>query len=178
MAVFCQSRFADCFTLANLSAKIIKQMSEDQGLSDLVGSWKGTNRLHVPWMPEKLKESASDAIVRSKMNGQFLSIEYTWSFDGEPQEGLLIIGCDPESDSVQSVWTDSWHSKGVLMLCNGKVKAGGGFSVTGHYAVPDNPDWGWRTEIVPNENGFRYAMYNITPEGFEELAVETDFVRA
>ena len=178
MAVFCQSRFADTFTLATSPAKIIKLMSVDKKLSDLVGSWRGTNRLHVTWIPEKLKVSESSAVVRSKMNGQFLSIEYTWSFDGEPQEGLLIIGCDPHSDAVQAVWTDSWHSKNILMLCNGNATADRRISVMGHYTVPDNPDWGWRTEIVPNETGFRYSMFNVTPEGFEELAVETEFSRA
>lgn len=178
MVVFCQSRFAECFTLTTPSARIISLMSVEQKLSDLVGSWKGTNRLHVPWMAEKLKESESNAVVRSKMNGQFLSVEYTWSFDGEPQEGLLIVGCDPKSDAVQAVWTDSWHSKDVLMLCNGTLKEDGGISVTGHYAVPDNPDWGWRTEITPDQDGFKYAMYNVSPEGVEEIAVETEFVRA
>ena len=153
-------------------------MGVDQKLSDLVGNWKGTNRLHVPWMAEKIKESESSAIVRSKMNGQFLSLEYTWFFDGEPQEGMLVVGCDPKSDAVQAVWTDSWHSKDVLMLCNGTVGPEGGISVLGYYAVPDHPDWGWRTEIVPNPDGFRYSMYNLSPEGVEELAVETNFTRS
>jgi hypothetical protein len=153
-------------------------MSTGRNLSDLVGTWKGTNRLHAPWLPEKLKESESTATVSSKMNGQFLSVEYTWSFEGDPQEGLLIIGCDPKSDAVQAVWTDSWHSKDVLMLCNGNVAADGAISVTGHYAVPEHPDWGWRTEIIPNADGFRYAMHNVSPEGVEEIAVETDFARA
>jgi hypothetical protein len=129
-------------------------------------------------MAEKLKESESNAVVRSKMNAQFLSFEYTWSFDGDPQEGLLIVGCDSKSDAVQAVWTDSWHSKDSLMLCNGTANADHGFSVIGYYSVKDNPDWGWRTEITPNSSGFRYAMYNISPDGLEELAVETDFSRA
>ena len=153
-------------------------MSIDQKLSGLVGSWKGTNRLHVPWMDEKLKESESTATVRSKMNGQFLSIEYTWTYDGEPQEGLLIIGCDRKSTAVQAVWTDSWHSKDVLMLCNGTRSSDGSISVTGYYSVSDHPDWAWRTEIVPGEERFRYVMYNISPEGEEDLAVETEFTRA
>jgi hypothetical protein len=152
-------------------------MSINQALSDLVGAWRGTNRLHLPWLPEKLKESESRANVRSKMNGQFLSFEYTWSYEGEGQEGMLIIGCDPKSDEVQAVWTDSWHSKDVLMLCNGNVDPDGRVSVLGHYAVPEHPDWGWRTEITPGGNSFRYAMYNISPEGEEEIAVETDFTR-
>jgi hypothetical protein len=97
-------------------------------LLSLAGTWKGTNRLYVPWMTEKIKESDSTAAVRSKMNGQFLSIEYTWSFDGDLQEGLLILGCDAKSDAVQAVWTDSWHSKNVLMLCNGNVNKDGSIS--------------------------------------------------
>lgn len=178
MAVFCQSRFAECYTFSTPPTKIIELMSIDQTLSDLVGTWKGTNRLHVLWMPEKLKESEASATVRSKMNGQFLSFEYTWAYDGEPHEGLLIVGCDPQSDAVQAVWTDSWHSKDVLMLCNGNQREDGGISVIGYYAVPENPDWGWRTEVIPNSDGFRYAMYNVSPVGVEELAVETDFARA
>ena len=152
-------------------------MSIDRSLTDLVGDWKGTNRLYLPWMPVPMLESSSTASVRTKMNGQFLSIEYTWSHEGEPQEGMLVLGCDPKSEAVQAVWTDSWHSKDVLMLCNGSRDAGGRISVTGHYSVPDHPDWGWRTEIVQGENSFRYAMYNVTPEGSEEIAVETDFER-
>ncbi len=178
MAVFCQSLFAERYTFGTSSSKIIQLMSIDQKLSDLVGSWNGTNQLHVPWMEEKLKRSESVATVRSKMNGQFLSIEYTWSFDNDPQEGLLILGSDPQSDAVQAVWTDSWHSKDVLMLCNGKVTPEGGISAIGFYAVADNPDWGWRTEITPDQYGFRYTMYNVSPEGVEELAVETEFTRA
>ena len=153
-------------------------MGIDQNLTDLVGNWKGTNRLHVPWMAVPLLESESTAAVRTRMNGQFLSVEYTWSFEGQPQEGMLVVGCDPRSDAVQAVWTDSWHSKDVLMLCNGNRDEDGRISVMGHYAVPDHPDWGWRTELVQGADSFRYAMYNVTPEGEEQIAVETDFERA
>ena len=177
MAVFCQSLFAECYNLAIFYAKKDKLVSIDKKLESLVGVWKGTNRLYLSWTPKRLKESDSTATVHSKMNGQFLSVEYTWSFEGEPQEGILILGCDPKSDAVQAVWTDSWHSKDVLMLCNGTIDAGGDISVLGHYAVPENPEWGWRTEIIRTSDSFRYIMYNISPEGTEELAVETDFQR-
>lgn len=151
---------------------------DNNDLSELVGSWKGTNRLHTPWLDEKIKQSDSSARVQSKMNGQFLSIEYTWTFDEEPQEGMLILGCDLKSDAVQAVWTDSWHSKNVLMLCNGAIDADGNVSVVGSYSVPENPDWGWRTELRRGNDSFRYLMHNISPEGEEDIAVEMDFVRA
>jgi hypothetical protein len=152
-------------------------MSVDKKLSDLVGSWKGTNRLYTPWLPVKLQESESGATVSSKMNGQFLSIEYTWSFEGNDQEGMLVVGCDSKSDAVQAVWTDSWHSKDILMLCNGKMGDDGILSVTGHYTVPESADWGWRTQIIPGAETFSYLMYNVSPEGVEDLAVETQFRR-
>jgi hypothetical protein len=152
-------------------------MSVDNKLSNLVGSWKGTNRLHTPWLPVKLQKSESAAVVRSKMNGQFLSIEYTWAFEGDEQEGMLVVGCDSKSDAVQAVWTDSWHSKDILMLCNGTMGDDGVLSVTGQYSVPENPDWGWRTEIIPGDETFRYVMYNVSPDGVEDLAVETEFSR-
>ncbi len=177
MAVFCQSLFLECYNLRMPAAERSSSMSVDRKLANLVGDWKGTNRLHVPWMPEPIKESDSTATVRSKMNGQFLSVEYTWSFEGEPQEGMLILGTDAKSEAVQAVWTDSWHSKDVLMLCNGSFTSDGGISVIGSYAVPDHPDWGWRTEITQGPDFFRYAMYNLSPEGAEEIAVETDFTR-
>jgi hypothetical protein len=153
-------------------------MKIDQKLSNLIGTWKGTNRLHTPWMPTKIHESESTALVRSKMNGQFLSIEYTWSYEGETQEGMFVIGCDPNSGEAEAVWTDSWHSKNVLMVCNGTVDDSGLISVKGRYTVPENPDWGWRTDILPAQGTFRYVMYNVTPEGVEDLAVETEFTRA
>ena len=154
-------------------------MSLDPKLAGLVGEWKGTNRLHTTWMPVKLHESDSTASVRSKMNGQFLTVEYTWTYESKKEEGLLILGCDPRSDAVQAVWTDSWHSKDTLMLCNGTIDGDGKISFFGTYATaPGQPDWGWRTEITPGENSFRYAMYNVTPEGEEEIAVETEFTPA
>ena len=140
-------------------------MKIDQKLSNLLGSWKGTNRLHTPWMPTKIQESESTALVRSKVNGQFLSIEYTWSHEGETQEGMFVIGCDSKSGEAEAVWTDSWHSRNVLMVCNGSVDDAGGLSVTGKYVVPENPDWGWRTEIISSGDSFRYLMYNVAPDG-------------
>ena len=151
----------------------------DSKLAGLVGEWKGTNRLHTTWMPVKVRDSDSTASVRLKMNGQFMTIEYVWSFDGETQEGILLLGCDPRSDAVQAVFTDSWHSQNTLMLCNGTIDDNGRVSVFGTYpTAPGEPDWGWRTEITPDDDGFRYAMYNVTPEGDEEIAVETNFKSA
>jgi len=152
-------------------------MSVNDNLAALEGKWKGTNKLYLSWLPDPIKESASKATVSKKVAGQFVEIAYTWEYDGTPHEGTIVIGCDAKSDAVQAVWTDSWHMSHKFMLCDGTA-ADGTINLKGFYAVPDHPDWGWRTEIVPAADSFRYVMYNVSPDGAEELAVDTEFVRA
>jgi hypothetical protein len=152
-------------------------MSVDIKLSELEGSWKGTNKLYLSWVSEEPIVSDSTASVSMRVNDQFFGIEYKWAYEGNEQEGLLILGCDSKSDAVQAVWTDSWHNGHKFMLCDGNIDADGKVSVKGYYTVPEHPDWGWRTEIVPGSDSFKYLMYNVSPDGVEELAVETEFSR-
>lgn len=152
-------------------------MSANEDFAGFVGSWKGTNKLYVPWMPEKLKESESTLTVSLKANRQFVAFDYTWAYDGEPQEGIILLGCDTKSNAVQTVWTDSWHSRHTFMLSDGTAADDGSVSVKGYYKVPDHPDWGWRTDIIPANDSLKIVMYNVSPEGVEELAVETDYRR-
>lgn len=142
------------------------------------GHWKGTNNLYLSWLPDPLRQSSSDVMVSLKANGQFAAFEYNWAYEGEPQEGILLLGGDEKTEAVQAVWTDSWHSRNVLMLCDGKKAADGAFSVKGYYKVEGHPDWGWRTDIIPGGETLRIVMFNVSPEGEEDLAVEMDLTRA
>ncbi len=151
-------------------------MSISEPFATLVGDWSGTNRLNLSWMPAPIFESPSTAVVRPRVGGQFVEIAYTWSYEGKPQEGLLLFGIQKDG-SATAFWTDSWHSANVLMACKGEVTDVGALVLFGSYSVPDHPDWGWRTDVIPKGDGFRYVMYNVSPDGDEELAVETDFVR-
>jgi hypothetical protein len=60
------------------------------------------------------------------------------------------------------------------MKCEGTQTENGGVDIKGHYSVEGHPEWGWRTEIVPGDGSFRYLMYNVSPEGKEDIAVEMD----
>ena len=153
-------------------------MSINEKLAALAGKWKGTNRLFLSPHDDSIKESASSAAVTTKANGQFLAIEYTWSFEDGPQEGLLVLGGDAKSDAAQLVWTDSWHMSHKFMVCDGVVTPDGVADVKGYYAVDGHPDWGWRTQIIPGETSFKLIMFNVSPEGEEALAVETEYLRA
>jgi hypothetical protein len=150
-------------------------MSVPNSLAALAGEWKGTNRLYLP--PDSVFESNSNALVSLRISGQFIGIAYTWEFDGGPQEGLLIIGCDNKTNAVQAVWTDSWHLSHKFMLCDGTSDGNGKIDVKGLYAVEGYPDWGWRTVIEPASDSFKYTMYNVSPESEEMLAVDTEFLR-
>jgi len=152
-------------------------MSVTDKLAKFVGSWKGTNKLYLSWLPDPLKESESAMTVSLKANGQFVAFDYTWNYEGEPQEGLILLGCDPKSNTVQTVLTDSWHSQNTLIFSDGTAANDGTVSVKGYYKVPDNPDWGWRTDVVPGDDTLKILMFNVSPEGVEEPAVETEFSR-
>lgn len=154
-------------------------MSVPELLEILVGKWRGTNRLHTTWIPENpVRETISIATVELTARGRFLKIEYDWMFEETLQEGLILIGDEKASDSIKAFWIDSWHLSDKFMVSEGGRQLDGSISLKGYYAVPDHPDWGWRTVIeTGKENVFRIVMYNVTPEGEETLAVEMELKR-
>lgn len=153
-------------------------MSVPKKLSGLVGSWAGNNRLHMPWdLESPLHESAATADVRERVSGQFLEIAYTWEFDGQIREGVIILGGDNKTSAVSAFWTDSWHLAHQTMLCDGLESSDGSVSVKGYYKVEGHPDWGWRSDIAAGEGSFAYTMYNVSPDGEETLAVEMEMTR-
>jgi hypothetical protein len=150
-------------------------MASIDSVIKLAGTWTGTNRLWM--MPgDPVRESASTATVTPVAKGGFARIDYTWSFEGKPHEGSLLVGIDKAKGRAIAVFCDSWHMSETFMVCEGD-EVGGTISVTGSYAAPPGPDWGWRTVIEPADDAFRLAMYNIEPDGEEALAVETVFSR-
>jgi hypothetical protein len=154
-------------------------MSVPELLERLIGEWRGFNRLHTSWIPENpVRETTSKAMVELTARGRFLKIEYDWAFEEVPQEGLILIGDEKPSDSVKAFWIDSWHLSDKFMVSESDRKNNGAISLKGFYAVPDHPDWGWRTVIEPKSpDSFKIVMYNVSPEGEESLAVEMDFER-
>jgi len=152
-------------------------MSLPEKIKLLAGRWEGNNQL---WLSanDPVKESRSTAVISFKANEKFIAIEYTWSDKNIPQEGVIIVGCDPKSQKAKAAWIDSWHNGDTLMPCDGSYENNGMISVKGTYSAPGTPDWGWRISIEPNnENSFRLIMHNIYPDGKEELAVEVQYNR-
>lgn len=153
-------------------------MAIPERLAGLTGNWTATNRLWlVPGEP--VHESETLLVVATAAQDRFLTFTYTWSFEGQPQEGMLLVGHDPDANVAKVVWVDAWHMQDDLLFCQGAVDHDGNLSASGHYPAPPGPDWGWQIDIRPiSADAFQLLMYNITPEGESALAVRADYSRA
>ena len=153
-------------------------MSGLDRLAACAGRWEGSSRLHDPHTG-KPEDSASTAVLAPLLGGQFIRVDYTWSYQGAAQEGSLLIGYRFEPGKATVHWIDSWHMADVVMACEGTVDEDGTIAVRGSYAAPPGPDWGWRIELRPaSGSSLRVVMYNVTPNGEEALAVEATYARA
>jgi hypothetical protein len=146
-------------------------------LIDCTGEWHGSKVLNDPSRSEP-EISKADAELTPLLEGRFVRLDYTWRYRGERQEGSLLIGCDPDTAVASVHWIDMYHMGRSVMVSSGTCGDDGVISVLGSYAAPPGPDWGWRTVITPGgQERLEFAMYNITPDGREELAVEARFER-
>ncbi len=103
---------------------------------------------------------------------------YETAIDDQPQHGLFTFGYNTTLDRWEASWIDSFHNNTAIMFCTGEQK-GNGFFVLGSYPDPDGgPDWSWRTEVtLADQDHLVIAAYNISPEGAESKATETQLRR-
>ncbi len=149
-------------------------MSIPAELEKLSGTWQGTNLL---WLSEEPLRSETTAVVKSAAGGACLCIEYVWSYEGEAQEGILLLGSQGEG-RIQTIWRDSFHSGESFMASDGTEEETDGVQVLAHYSAPPGPDWGWRTHLrAEGADRFEIAMTNISPAGEEEIAVRMEYRR-
>ena len=149
-------------------------MNPVEALIASAGSWIGTNTLQDP-NTGKPEESPSKVTITPMLGDRFVRIDYTWGYQGKPQEGSLLLGFDPKSNETSGHWIDSWHMGRKVLACIGSGIADPFISVTGSYPAPTGPDWGWRIEIATNP--LRIKHTNIEPNGQQDLAVEAVYSR-
>ena len=158
------------------SAPEVETMTDDGvTLADLTGRWTGTNKLW--FMPkDPVRESDATAEVEVVGRGALTILTYTWSYEGEPQDGALMIRRG--QDGVQLVMLDTWHTGSQFMDFRHDPEHEGLVSVHGTYGAGEGPDWGWRITVEAEESdAFVMRMFNITPDGEEAPAVEATFTR-
>ncbi len=142
------------------------------------GRWTGSSILQDPdtGLPES---SASTANITPIVNGRFVRIDYTWSYKEKPQDGLLLLGTDPQTGMATAYWVDSWHMGHQALTCVDAKPQASMFTLKGSFPAPSGPDWGWIIELVPNPEGqFTIRMFNVEPGGPRDLAVEANYTRA
>lgn len=132
-------------------------------LSDLKGTWTGTNEL---WL-DPLGDVAEKSDARIEIGDD---VRYTWSREGTEQQGRLVpteAGAD---------FTDTFHQADGVMSCRTVVHARSVLSVEGTYMET----WGWRIAICHREptGELVLQMTNITPWGEEARAVRLVAKRA
>ncbi len=152
-------------------------MSISETMQRWVGEWKGSTRL---WLSpdEPVRESETVASVALVAGGRFLTVRYTWTEGGKPQDGLLIVGQAKQAQRITAVWVDSWHTGDEIMLFKGDPDAQPP-SFIGSYPAPPGPDWHWRIVLKEvDDDAFDIVMYNIPAEGEEVLAVHASYSRS
>ncbi len=144
----------------------------------VLGNWSGTNLLHLSWLTPSDYHSSSHLAIQPVANGKFLAFTYTWSHENVPHEGMILLGYDVESKRATAAWIDSWHMSSKIMSCQGAIDEHGEIVLRGNYEAPPGPDWGWRIVITASGKALRLVMYNCSPEGEEEWAVQAEYTRA
>lgn len=141
------------------------------------GRWHATYKLRDPANSLSC-DSESRATVTPMLAGRFVRLDYTWAYKEAPHDGSLLVGCESATGVVTLAWIDAFHNSDRMMICTGTVDADGTLNVRGSYAAPPGPDWGWRTRLGAAGDRLSMVMFNITPDGQEELAVEAEYLRA
>lgn len=146
------------------------------GLLAARGLWRGTTRLTLG--PDA-DVSPTEASIMPAIGGRFWRLAYTWTRDGQPQEGELLVGYQPQADVATVHFVDTFHTGHSVMACTGTVGDDGVVAVVGSFAAPSGPDWGWRIAIAPvGRESLRVLMHAVSPEGEVSEAVEADYAPA
>ncbi len=146
-------------------------------LKRIAGQWSGQT---LTWLePEGVPiKSSTQGSIQILLDGRFAIYIYQSSLDGEPLHGMFTLGYNTNLDRYEASWIDSYHNNTAMMFCTGDAQEKG-FWVRGTYPDPDGgPDWGWRTEVVlQDDDHLTITAFNIHPEGQEARAVETLLAR-
>ena len=151
-------------------------MNPVEALTAAAGQWSGTNTLQDP-NTGKPEESPSTVTVTPVLGGRFVRLDYTWGYQGKPQEGSLLVGFDPKSGEVSGHWIDTWHMGRTVLACIGTAGRRDDRR-PGLLPRASRPRLGLADRDPPGADALRITHTNIDADGTEDLAVEGVYSRA
>lgn len=152
-----------------------------QLFASLTGQWTGTC---TTWLQGKeFDKSKIEGTIEAVDHGPFLRHTYVGKIRGKAREGQETLAWNKVEERFESAWLDSFHMNYALMFSTGPA-AKGGFTLKGSYRmVPGQDPWGWRMEWRAKgaqdgeADALTITMFNVTPSGDAEKAVETIYTR-
>lgn len=150
--------------------------SEHRLLLSFVGMWSGPTKLWLdPAAPPT--ETTTELEGESVLGGRWLRLTYTGTAFEKPHAGEMLVGFHKDPGQYELAWVDSSHTGSAIMLSRGKVSSTGLVNVLGDYLAGDQR-WGWRTLLSrPSDNELLMEAFNVTPDGKEELAIQSRLQR-
>jgi len=154
-----------------------RQAQARQLFQALVGSWEGTNQT---WFEPGVLADTSPVrgTIRQLGDSHFVVYEYQSSMKGDTFQGVVLYGFNSLTGLFESAWADTFHMQTNMMNANGPA-IDNGFAVLGSFQPgPDQPAWGWRTEVtLLDPDHLTITAFIITPQGDEGKGVETTLQR-
>lgn len=149
-----------------------------RALAAMAGDWQGTTRVWFEPDQPPAMQVAQAGRVRSVLGGRFLLHEYRYGEGEQAGEGIALYGLHLDEGVWEAAWVDSFHTGTAIMFSRARDE-GRGFGVLGSYGGGEGgPRWGWRTVIAqPSADALVITMFNITPDGVETKALETEYRR-
>lgn len=150
-------------------------MTEHDRMKRWLGAWTGEART---WLdPSKAPTVGTwTGEVTSLLDGRFIDFTYRADLGGKPHEGRLTVAFEKDEGVWRTLWVDTFHTGSAVLVSVGAERER--IAVTGSYFVAGHPRWGWRTELDDARDGeLTLRMFNISPEGQEDLGVEVTLRR-
>jgi len=88
-------------------------MNPFDSLAAFAGAWRGMNTLQDPHAG--IAEASPTTATVTPGPGGSVRLDYTWSYQGTPQQGSILFAVD--GSTVTAPWTDTWHTGNQPMAC-------------------------------------------------------------
>ena len=143
------------------------------------GLWKGESLLNLAYLPEdeRVTASASELLVETDNQETFATLSYTWSHEGNPHQGKILISQSDKANTVELAWVDSWHQSASIMNLAGEVSDPGDFKAKGSFPAGDET-WYWTIALTFQGAKLFLEMECISAAGEVDWAVRGTYERA